>query len=89
MTSLDVDATTTESWWRRLVSGGSGRGGLPAVESLVQAHRQHHPKADAAVLRKACMLAAKLHAGQVRKSGEPYVSHPFAVAQLLAEMGLD
>src|SRR5690606_17554185 len=42
-----------------------------------------------ALLRRAWEVAASAHAGQTRKSGEPYITHPVAVAQVLAEQGLD
>jgi GTP diphosphokinase / guanosine-3',5'-bis(diphosphate) 3'-diphosphatase len=41
------------------------------------------------VLRRAYALAERAHAGQSRLSGEPYVSHPAAVAEILADLGLD
>ncbi|GAB6197218.1 RelA/SpoT family protein [Lysobacter xanthus] len=41
------------------------------------------------LLRKAWRLGAEAHAGQTRKSGEPYITHPVAVAKVLAEQGLD
>ena len=40
-------------------------------------------------LRHAWEVGAAAHAGQTRKSGEPYITHPVAVAQVLAELGLD
>lgn len=40
-------------------------------------------------INKAYLYAAKLHEGQFRQSGEPYVSHPIAVAAIVAELGLD
>jgi (p)ppGpp synthase/HD superfamily hydrolase len=40
-------------------------------------------------LRRAWEVGASAHAGQTRKSGEPYITHPVAVAQVLAELGLD
>ncbi|TBR11193.1 MAG: bifunctional (p)ppGpp synthetase/guanosine-3',5'-bis(diphosphate) 3'-pyrophosphohydrolase [Lysobacter sp.] len=45
--------------------------------------------AQRALLRKAWQLGAHAHAGQTRKSGEPYITHPVAVAKVLAEQGLD
>ncbi|HEY4582876.1 MAG TPA: bifunctional (p)ppGpp synthetase/guanosine-3',5'-bis(diphosphate) 3'-pyrophosphohydrolase [Lysobacter sp.] len=42
-----------------------------------------------ALLRKAWRIGAEAHAGQMRKSGEPYITHPVAVARVLAEQGLD
>jgi guanosine-3',5'-bis(diphosphate) 3'-pyrophosphohydrolase len=41
------------------------------------------------LLRKAYVFSARAHKGQVRRSGEPYLSHPLEVARQLAEMGLD
>jgi GTP pyrophosphokinase len=44
---------------------------------------------DIAVLQKAYVFSAKAHKGQVRRSGEPYLSHPLEVSNLLADMALD
>jgi guanosine-3',5'-bis(diphosphate) 3'-pyrophosphohydrolase len=44
---------------------------------------------DVAVLQKAYVFAARAHKGQVRRSGEPYLSHPLEVAAMLADMNLD
>ena len=49
----------------------------------------YHPEANLDVLRKAYIYSAKVHGGQVRKSGEPYLTHPLAVAFILAELELD
>ncbi len=46
-------------------------------------------EAEQALVRKAYAYAAAAHAGQVRLSGEPYLSHPLAVAELLADLGFD
>ena len=40
-------------------------------------------------IRAAYDYAAQLHAGQMRQSGEPYISHPVAVAQIVVQLGLD
>src|SRR5690606_29727589 len=42
-----------------------------------------------ALLRKAWQGGAAAHAGQTRQSGEPYITHPVAVARILATLGLD
>ena len=60
-----------------------------AVRPLIAAHRRIFPCADAAVLRHAYEVADHWHAGQVRKSGAPYITHPLAVAILLADIGMD
>ena len=48
-----------------------------------------NPKYDDSVIIKAYEIARKLHDGQFRKSGEPYIIHPVAVAKILAEFGMD
>ena len=40
-------------------------------------------------ITKAYQLAEKLHHGQVRSNGDPYITHPLAVAQILADMRID
>jgi guanosine-3',5'-bis(diphosphate) 3'-pyrophosphohydrolase len=49
---------------------------------------KHHPEADTSVIQKAYVFSAKAHEGQIRLSGEPYLSHPLEVGYLLAQMGL-
>ena len=58
------------------------------VQSLERA-ANYLPEAQRAQLRRAWAVGAEAHAGQTRKSGEPYITHPVAVAQVLAEQGLD
>src|SRR6195952_4793707 len=59
-----------------------------AVDRLIKTVRLHHPKADVALIERAYATAEKAHAGQKRKSGEPYITHPVAVAQILADLGI-
>ena len=75
----------------RIARFGSGRGGTtsPLLEPLLRSVRIAHPKADLAVIERAFEVAAKAHAGQKRKSGDPYITHPVAVAAILAELGMD
>jgi guanosine-3',5'-bis(diphosphate) 3'-pyrophosphohydrolase len=49
----------------------------------------YHPKADLSLVEKAYVYSAKVHQGQVRLSGEPYLSHPLEVAFRLARMKMD
>jgi guanosine-3',5'-bis(diphosphate) 3'-pyrophosphohydrolase len=63
--------------------------GADAVSPLIAAHRRVFPSADADLLRRAYAVADRWHAGQTRKSGAPYITHPLAVAILLAEIGMD
>ena len=60
-----------------------------AVRPLIAAHRRIFPGADAGLLRHAYDVAARWHEGQVRRSGAPYITHPLAVAILLADIGMD
>jgi len=60
-----------------------------AVRPLIAAHRRVFPGSDAALLRQAYAVADQWHSGQVRKSGAPYITHPLAVAILLADIGMD
>ncbi len=59
------------------------------VTVLTRTHRNVHPSADAGVLRRSYAIAENMHRGQMRKSGEPYITHPLAVAQICAELGMD
>ena len=59
------------------------------VRELVDLYKSRHPKADTTLLTRAYTVAAEAHEGQVRRSGDPYIVHPLAVATILAELGLD
>lgn len=73
-----------------LLGGASSRDGLPhALEHVAKAHRGFHPDADIAALRTAYLLAEDAHRGQMRKSGDPYITHPLAVTLILAELGAE
>src|SRR6201990_1454395 len=58
-------------------------------EDLVEKVRAYTPEADVELLRRAYVFSAFEHKGQVRHSGEPYLIHPLAVADFLADMKLD
>ena len=60
-----------------------------SFEKLADKALASHPDADTNLLRKAYDFSAAEHAGQMRHSGEPYVSHPLEVASLVADMRLD
>ncbi len=49
----------------------------------------YHPAADVDLIHRAYVFSAKMHEGQTRKSGEPYLIHPLQVADLIADMRLD
>ncbi|MBQ3695964.1 MAG: bifunctional (p)ppGpp synthetase/guanosine-3',5'-bis(diphosphate) 3'-pyrophosphohydrolase [Alphaproteobacteria bacterium] len=58
-------------------------------DEIISAVRKYDKKADVAALRRACMFAEKMHHDQRRESGEKYLSHPLAVAEILLEYKLD
>ncbi|MGH3925969.1 MAG: HD domain-containing protein, partial [Pseudonocardiaceae bacterium] len=59
------------------------------LEPLAAVHRELHPKADLALLQRAYDVAEEKHSHQLRKSGDPYITHPLAVSTILAELGMD
>jgi GTP pyrophosphokinase len=61
----------------------------PAVEPLIAVHRAACPGGDLAELRRAYTVAERQHRGAMRKSGAPYITHPLAVAMILAALGMD
>ena len=60
----------------------------PVLEPLLQSVRATHPKADLTVIERAYVVAEEAHRGQVRKSGDAYITHPLAVTTILAELGM-
>ncbi len=60
----------------------------PVLEPLFRAVRANHPKADLALLERAYITAERLHGTQMRKSGDPYITHPLAVTTILAGIGM-
>jgi len=60
-----------------------------ALAPLVEAYLAQHRRADTTLIEHAYAVALRAHAEQVRRSGEPYISHPIGVARILADLGLD
>lgn len=58
------------------------------LDPLFSVVRANHPKTDLDILDRAYHTAEHYHRGQLRKSGEPYITHPLAVATILAELGM-
>ena len=71
---------------RRRFGGGAMN---PVLEPLFRTVRATHPKADLRLIERAYDMAAHHHRDQKRKSGDPYITHPLAVATILAELGTD
>ena len=59
------------------------------IDQLVEQVHSFHPEADQDLLRRAYAFSAKAHEGQTRRSGEPYLQHPLAVAGILTFLKLD
>jgi GTP pyrophosphokinase len=56
---------------------------------VLDSYRRRHPRAQTQLIVRAHEVAHEAHEGQVRKSGDPYIQHPLAVALILADLGLD
>src|SRR4029450_6365414 len=99
----DVDPTTTEQDDAEKVSAPGrvrartrlarlaaqrGSSTNPVLEALFRTIRSNHPKADLRDLERAFEMADLHHRGQQRRSGDPYITHPLAVATILAELGM-
>src|SRR3954454_11389636 len=64
-------------------------GEVPDYVHQLERVASYLPAEQLPLLRRAWEVGATAHVGQIRKSGEPYITHPVAVAQVLAELGLD
>src|SRR6056297_1224364 len=62
---------------------------ITGADDLVELIRTYNPKTDESLLKAAYAFGEEMHAGQVRHSGEPYFTHPVAVAAILAQQQLD
>src|SRR5690606_31521812 len=85
----DVTQQSGATALRRLVPRIFSRGSSPgAVDQLIRTVRANYPRSDLSVIERAYTVAERAHRGQKRRSGEPYITHPIAVAQSLAELGV-
>jgi guanosine-3',5'-bis(diphosphate) 3'-pyrophosphohydrolase len=73
---------------QRIARLGSNRPQTPALDPLFRIIRDNHPKADLGLVERAYRKAEGLHAGQSRKSGDAFITHPLAVTTILAELGM-
>ena len=73
-----------------MLSGtGSSKGAEQLLAPLKSSFHQHHSESTLDEIDRAFVTAEQKHEGQLRKSGDPYITHPVAVAEILAELGLD
>ena len=59
------------------------------INNIIDKISEYHPEADLDIIERAYIYSARVHAGQVRLSGEPYLSHPLEVAGIISDMKLD
>ena len=81
----DVTTTSLKRLVPRIFSRAQPTDGF---DKLMRTVRTHHPRADLTEMERAHDIARQAHEGQKRRSGEPYITHPIAVAQILADLGI-
>ena len=59
------------------------------INDIIDRITEYHPQADLDIVERAYIYSARVHEGQIRLSGEPYLSHPLEVAGILSDMKLD
>ena len=62
---------------------------LLSADDLIGVIKQYNPSTNSKLIEKAYGFGLEAHAGQMRKSGEPFFSHPIQVARILTELKLD
>ncbi len=62
---------------------------MTRISDIIDKVASYHPETDLGIIDQAYVYSAQVHAGQVRMSGEAYLSHPLEVANILADMKLD
>ena len=80
--------TEAHGFRSRLGRLGGSKAAHPELEPLLRTVRKFHPKTDTRLIERAYEMAAYLHRDQNRRSGEAYITHPLAVATILAELGM-
>ena len=82
----DLETNSIRSRLPRLFTKQNSYG--QELQAVIRSLRANHPKGDVALVERAFAAAQQAHSSQLRKSGEPYISHPVAVAQILADLGI-
>lgn len=62
---------------------------MNGIDGIIEQVKSYNPRADVELIRKAYEFAAKAHEGQLRLTGDPYISHPLEAARLLVELEMD
>lgn len=81
----DLDSSSIRSRLPRIFSKPSY---TQELQQVIRSLKVNHPKADVGLVERAFVAAENAHSNQLRKSGDPYISHPVAVAQILADLGI-
>jgi GTP pyrophosphokinase len=74
---------------QRITRGSDAVEPAPTIDEIVAEAQKHRPNVDESLIRRAHETAVLAHEGQVRGSGDPYVTHPVAVAHYLATLQMD
>ena len=82
--------TSSPSWMRSTLRRIATPKAIPnlALEPVLATVREHHSRADLSTIVRAYEVAERAHEGQTRQSGDPYITHPLTVAQILAGLGM-
>ena len=71
-----------------LIEDGSSNRQVKTLDDLLSRIRAYFPQAGLKIIERAYYFSEKAHEGQIRRSGEPYISHPLSVAGILADLQL-
>jgi guanosine-3',5'-bis(diphosphate) 3'-pyrophosphohydrolase len=74
---------------KRLTGTGEAPAGTHSIGDVIDEAQKHRPSINVGLIERAFETATKAHEGQIRASGEPYISHPLEVTYYLAQLGLD
>ncbi len=86
--SVEGVSSTTRMRTRLARLGSRAPTTNPELEPLFRVVRATHPKADLQIIERAYRVAEGFHRNQTRLSGDPFITHPLAVATILAELGM-
>jgi GTP pyrophosphokinase len=75
--------------WAAQALQAAGKRPSDVLEPLIKTIQATHPRADIWLVERAYDVAAYWHRGQTRKSGDPYITHPLAIATILADLGMN
>jgi len=76
--------TTKVSLWNRVEEDP-----LAELDHVLELFAKHHTESDNHLIKRAYVEAQQAHDGQIRRSGDAYITHPVAVAEIVASLGLD